>query len=205
MSASERDVDRAVDILRTGGIVCMPTETTYGLAVDIDNPAALRALAQLKQRPADAPFGLVLGERGHIHQLTALWPPLAEDMARACWPGALTLVVPARPELPGELIGPGGGVGVRLSSHRVPTALAAALGRAITATSANPSGAPAACDIARARAYFGDAVHYLDGGPATPAASTVVAIEDQGDGQARARLLRAGPVDVARWLAPASS
>jgi L-threonylcarbamoyladenylate synthase len=103
------------------------------------------------------------------------------------------LVVPAAPGIAATLVGPGGGVGVRISSHPVPVALARALGRPITATSANPGGSPAACDVASARAYFGDRVMYLDGGP-TPghSASTVIAISELGD----MTLLRPGPIAI---------
>ncbi|WP_428261982.1 L-threonylcarbamoyladenylate synthase [Haliangium sp.] len=188
---------QATAVLRAGGVVCTPTETTYGLAADTRNPAAIEALVVLKGRDPQAPFGLIVADRAQARALTRVWPEPAEAMARAHWPGPLTLVVPARPKLPAALVGPDGGVGVRISSHPVPVALARALGAAITATSANPAGAPPALDVTAARAYFGDAVYYIDGGPApAQAASTVVTIDDHG----QVRLLRAGPVDVSAWL-----
>jgi L-threonylcarbamoyladenylate synthase len=125
--------------------------------------------------------------------LARIWPAAAGELAARFWPGPLTLVVPAAPGLAEEIVGPGGGVGVRVSSHAVPVALARALGRPITATSANPGGKPPAMDVARARAYFGDRVIYLDSGPAPgERPSTVVAIA--GDGTTR--VLRPGPVDM---------
>lgn len=194
---SEHVIAQAVDVLRAGGIVCMPTETTYGLAVDIHNQAALDALVARKGRDPRAPFGLVVADADQARSLARIWPAAADAMARACWPGPLTLVVPARSDLPAELVGVDGGVGMRVSSHPVPVALARALGRPITATSANPSGMPAALDVASARAYFGDTLHYIDGGPApAPSASTVVAI----DGHGHVRVLRPGPIDVSAWL-----
>jgi L-threonylcarbamoyladenylate synthase len=187
----------AVVILRAGGIVCMPTETTYGLAVDIENRAALDALVAGKGRDPRAPFGLVIADGAQARGLVRVWPATAEALARAFWPGPLTLVLPARPGLPAELVGPDGGVGMRVSSHPVPTALARGLGRAITATSANRSGMPPALDVASARAYFGDAVYYIDGGAApAPSASTVAAVDEHG----HVRVLRPGPIDVEAWL-----
>jgi L-threonylcarbamoyladenylate synthase len=196
-------IAQAVDILRAGGIVCMPTETTYGLAVDIRSRAALDALVARKGRDPRSPFGLVVADQAQAAALARVWPRTAEALARAFWPGPLTLVIPARPELPAELVGPDGGVGMRLSSHPVPTALAAALGGPITATSANPSGQPPALDVASARAYFGDSLCYIDGGAAAaPSASTVVAVDEHG----RVRVLRPGPIDVSAWVTePAAS
>lgn len=195
---NEQVIAQAVDVLRAGGIVCMPTETTYGLAVDIRDPAALDALVARKGRDPRAPFGLVVADADQARSLARIWPAAADAMARACWPGPLTLVVPARPDLPTELVGIDGGVGMRVSSHPIPVALARALGAPITATSANPSGMPPALDVTGARAYFGDALHYIDGGPApAPSASTVVAIDEHG----HVRVLRPGPIDVSAWLA----
>jgi tRNA A37 threonylcarbamoyladenosine synthetase subunit TsaC/SUA5/YrdC len=80
-----------------------------------------------------------------------------------------------------------------VSSHPLARALAAGLGAPITATSANPAGAAPALDVAEARAYFGDRVAvYLDGGRATPGASTVVAVDAGG----ALRVLRPGPIEV---------
>lgn len=196
------EIARAVEVLRAGGIVCMPTETTYGLAVDSRDRAALDALVRCKGRDPRVPFGLVIADAGQARTLVKAWPPAADAMARAFWPGPLTLVIPARPGLRAELVGPDGGVGMRVSSHPVPTALARALGAPITATSANPAGRPAALDCASARAYFGDSLYYIDGGAAAaPLASTVVAVDEHG----HVRVLRQGPIDVSAWVTgPAS-
>ena len=202
MTVSQAAITDAVARLEAGAIVCLPTETTYGLAVDIGNRAALEALSVLKERAPESPFGLIAGDVEQAVKLAAVWPPLAGKLAERYWPGPLTVVVPAAAGLAAEIVGPpaldnwgsaSGGVGVRVSSHPVARALAHGLGRAITATSANPKGKPPALDIATARAYFGDAVWYLDDGPA-PAepASTVVAIAVDG----RARVLRPGPIEL---------
>ncbi|HUH03618.1 MAG TPA: L-threonylcarbamoyladenylate synthase [Kofleriaceae bacterium] len=180
--------------LDRGELVCIPTETTYGLAARIDRPAALAALVTLKGRDPSAPFGLIAGDAQAARTLAASWPAVTDELATEHWPGPLTLVVPARPGLPAELIGPGGGVGVRVSSHPWALALARAAGVPLTATSANPSGAPPALEVAQARAYFGDRVAiYLDAGPSRDtAASTVAAIGADGS----ITVLRPGPVRV---------
>lgn len=195
-ASMQASLARAVAVLSAGGLVCMPTETTYGLAADIRNRIALEALVALKGRDPDAPFGLIAADVAQARLLARIWPPRAERLANAHWPGPLTLVVPAASGLPPEIVGPGGGVGVRVSNHPIPLALARAMGSPITATSANPSGMPAALDIDQARAYFGDLVAYIDGGAApAQAGSTVVAIVPDGQ-EGRMSVLRVGLIDV---------
>lgn len=201
MTVLPADIAAAVAVLEAGGVVCFPTETTYGLAVDAANRAALAALTGLKGRVPDSPFGLIAGDAGGARALAATWPRLAGILAERHWPGPLTLVVPAASELADEItgrpamdrFGSDRGVGVRVSSHPVAHVLARHLGRAITATSANPSGHPSARDVATARAYFAGSVTYLDDGPSPgERPSTVLAIAADG----RSRLLRPGPIDI---------
>jgi L-threonylcarbamoyladenylate synthase len=184
----------ALAALLRGEVVCLPTESSYGLAADARSAAALARITALKGgRPADSPFPLVVADADAARDLAAVWPDAAERLARRHWPGPLTLVVPARPELAPEVVGPGGGVGVRVSSHPLARALAAALGGAITATSANRSGQPPASTVEQARAVFGDDIaFYLDGGDCTGTPSTVVAIDEGGS----LRVVRPGPIVV---------
>jgi len=187
-------VDEAVAALRRGELVCFPTETTYGLAADIDQPAALERLVRLKGRDLDAPFGLIVADQEQAMALARAWPSQASSLAARHWPGPLTMVVPARGDLPPEIVGAKGGVGVRVSSHPLAAALAQGLGRPITATSANPSGAEPALSAAAARAYFGAGVAvYLDDGPSNAAtASTLVEIGEDG----QVRVLRRGEIPL---------
>lgn len=176
------EIEPAARVVRAGGIVCFPTETMYGLAVDIRDSTALGRLVAVKGRDPNAPFGLIVRDSDSAKTLAAVWPEAADRLARAHWPGPLTLVVPAADHLPPELVGPGGGVGMRVSSHPWAAALASAVGGVITATSANRSGSPAALDADQARAYFGDQVDlYIDLGPAaSDVPSTVVEIDRAG-------------------------
>ncbi len=206
-AVSDEHVARAVAQLRDGGLVCIPTETTYGIAADIRDPSALAALVALKGRDPRAPFALIAADLEQARSVARDWPALADELAKRYWPGPLTLVVPARAGLPSALLGLGGGVGVRVPSHPAPAALARALGGPITATSANPAGLPPALDVATARRYFGDALLYLDCGPATHvSASTVAAVGVAEPGPASdaphpLRVLRPGPVDLSEYLA----
>lgn len=186
-------LEAAAAALAAGAIVCVPTESTYGLAVDPRAREALARLAELKGRDPSSPFPLIAADEEQARSMASSWPPEAERLARSYWPGPLTLVVPARSELPPEIVGPAGGVGVRVSAHAWPRELARILGAPITATSANPSGQTPASEPAAARAYFGDRVGlYLDGGPCRGTVSTVVQLGAGGQFE----VLRRGAVAV---------
>jgi L-threonylcarbamoyladenylate synthase len=178
MPIDRAELDRAVGVLARGGIVAFPTETFYGLAVDALSDEGVARLVRVKGRVASKAIACIVGDLEQRTQLCSAWPEAAERLARRFWPGPLTLVLPARPELPPPLR-PDGFVGLRLSSHEVARALALGLGRPITATSANPAGAPEvtrAADIAPALRDQLDLV--VDGGETRGGkGSTVVRID----------------------------
>lgn len=185
-----REIELAAAALARGEVVCLPTESSYGLAADLRTAGVARITAMKGGRPAHSPFPLVAGDAATARALARVWPDAAERLAARHWPGPLTLVVPARDGLPPEVIGPDGGVGVRVSSHPLAAALARAVGAPITATSANRSGQPPATTLAEARAAFGDEVAvYLDGGVCAGTPSTVVAVDESG-----LRIIRPGAV-----------
>lgn len=188
-------IEQAALVLALGRVVCLPTESTYGLAVDIRSLDGLIRLDALKQaRPSDAPYPLIAPDLDAARALARIWPEAADELAARYWPGPLTLVVPARAHLPAGLVGPEGGVGVRVSSHPIAAELARHIGGVITATSANRSSAPPATRVSEARAIFGDEIGcYLDGGICDRTPSTVVAVDHMG----RLRLLRRGAIDLA--------
>ncbi len=135
-------------------------------------------------------------------ELAASVPAVARRFAEAFWPGPLTIVMPARRGIPKELVGRDGGVGVRVPAHHVARELSAALGRPLTATSANRSGAAPAETLAETRAAFGTKVKvYLEGGIlAVTAPSTVVAV--RGDAW---KVIREGAVAERELAAVAAS
>jgi L-threonylcarbamoyladenylate synthase len=123
--------------------------------------------------------------------LAADVPQLAEQLIAVFWPGPLTIVLPARKNIPRPLVNTRGGVGVRLSSEPIATALVRALGRPLTATSANPSGQAPARTVEEAKNYFaGQIAIFIDGGELTSrtASSVVEIIGDQ------LKIIRAGEV-----------
>jgi len=188
----------AVAALTAGGLIVYPTETFYGVGARALDAAAVRRVAALKERLGDAgaakPIALIAADQAMAMRLVTRVPSAARALMDRFWPGPLTLVLPARDDLPVELAAGTGRVGIRASSHPLARALAAAVDQPITATSANRAGAPPACDVASARGALGDAVDvYLDGGVlAGGSGSTVLLVDDD-----VARVIRAGAISIA--------
>jgi L-threonylcarbamoyladenylate synthase len=178
----DQAIARAVTALREGCIVLYPTETFYGLAVDPFSVAAMERLFAVKGRDAAKTVALIAHDHASAFALASAVPTISHTLANRFWPGPLTLVLPARNGLHDWLIGPNGGVGVRVSPNPIALALATGFGRPITATSANLTSEPPATTLASARAAFGDRVDvYLDGGNLTATMpSTVVACDHDG-------------------------
>jgi L-threonylcarbamoyladenylate synthase len=184
----------AAEVLRSGGIVALPTDTVYGIAVALDTAGGIEALFAAKQRPPDKGIMLLLADADQAPEI-GQWPPAAAALAAAFWPGGLTVIVPQRPDvpLPEALTGGAATIGLRVPDHPAPRALAAAVGP-IPTTSANVSGVAEASDAAGIVDQLGDAVELvLDGGPAHGGpASTVVDCTVEPP-----RILRIGAVPVA--------
>jgi len=179
------ELHRAVASLRRGGVVLYPTETVYGFGCDVRDGAACARVRALKGVPADRPLIALVRDLAQAAGMVHLTPD-AERLARAHWPGALTLVLPGRE---------GGTVALRASSHPVPQALIDGLGGAITSTSANRAGEPPPRRAADA-SWVGEAGPdvSLDAGPTSGAVGSTI-VDCCGP---RPRLLRRGdlPVDA---------
>ena len=134
-------IARAVEVVRGGGVVCFPTRCLYGLGADAFNPAAVERVFEIKQRPAALPLLVLISRPDQLADLAAMVPAVARLLMERFWPGRLTLVLEARPEIAPRLTAGTGRIGVRLAAHPVARALVEALGGPITGTSANPSGA----------------------------------------------------------------
>jgi L-threonylcarbamoyladenylate synthase len=191
-------IAQAVTVLREGRIVVYPTETFYGLAADPFSSLAMERLFAMKGREASKTVALIAHDRASALALASVVPAIARRLAARFWPGPLTLVLPARSGLHDCLIGPDGGVGVRVSPHPIALALVTGFGRPITATSANLAGQSPTTTLASARGAFGDSVSvYLDGGELTaPTPSTVIACDQSGW-----RIIRPGAISEAQIIA----
>jgi tRNA threonylcarbamoyl adenosine modification protein (Sua5/YciO/YrdC/YwlC family) len=166
----------AVEVLRGGGIVALPTDTVYGIAVAISTPGGLERLFEVKRRAPDRAIMLLLDDATQAAR-AGLMTPAAAALAAAAWPGGLSVVVPQRTDVrwPSVLTGGASTIGLRVPDHPAPRALARGAGPLPT-TSANVSGLPEASDAEGIVDQLGDAIDLvLDGGPAPGGpASTVV-------------------------------
>jgi L-threonylcarbamoyladenylate synthase len=189
-------VAQAGSRVRTGELIIYPTDTLYALggrALDAEAAAKVR---NAKGRDQRKPLPLVAADAGQARRLCAAWPATADRLATRFWPGPLTLVLPARAEVPVEVTAGTGTVAVRVPGSALTRRLCEAAGGAIVSTSANRSGAPAPLTCAEAVAGVGAfAALALDGGPGQPRSSTIVDL--RGDFP---RLLREGPVPWADVL-----
>jgi L-threonylcarbamoyladenylate synthase len=157
----------AIEALRAGGVVALPTDTVYGIAVALDVPGGIERLFEVKRRPLDRHIVLLLDAASQAATIGVMGPA-ASALADAFWPGGLTVVVPQRPDvlLPAALTGGAPTIGLRVPAHDAPRALARAVGPLPT-TSANVSGLPEARNAGEILAQLGDALELiLDGGPA---------------------------------------
>jgi L-threonylcarbamoyladenylate synthase len=172
----------AIAALRAGGVIALPTDTVYGIAVALGTPGGIEQLFAAKSRPPDKAIALLVSDVDQAAEIGEL-SVAATALAGEFWPGGLTLVVPRRTDRPlpaaltGGLLAPGeiATIGLRVPGHATPRALAAALGPLPT-TSANRSGEPEARDADEIEAILGDAIDLIiDGGPSAGGlASTVV-------------------------------
>ncbi|HET7009094.1 MAG TPA: L-threonylcarbamoyladenylate synthase [Candidatus Binatia bacterium] len=185
------DLTAALTALKRGEVIVFPTETLYGLGADALNFTAVEKVFQLKGRDADNPFPVLVADRTMLNSLVAEITPLAELLITRFWPGPLTLVLPARPDIPQPLVNRQGGIGVRLSSQPIATELVRLLRRPLTATSANLSGQPGAHTVAEAKIYFAENISvYLDGGELQSSTGSTVAAIDKN----KLNIIRAGDI-----------
>ena len=166
--------DTVVHVLRQGGVVCIPTDTAYGLAVDPGNRRAVERLFDLKGRPHDKPIPMLVDS---VEMMETVARPTSgfERIAARFWPGPLTLVVGARESLSERITSGTAPVGVRWPNAEFPLRVMAACGHPLTATSANRSGKPIARTVDEAAAQLGpdlDAV--VDAGPLRAVAPSTV-------------------------------
>jgi len=181
---------RAVDVLRQGGVVAVPTDTVYGLVAVAADRAAVDRVYEIKTRDPAQPLPLFVAsaeQAGLIAELNAA----ARALAAKFWPGALTIVVPKRPAYETRAVAGGDSVGVRVPADPFLREAASQLGP-LTGTSANLAGRDECRTATDVRAQLGDAIDLIVDAPvaATGMPSTVVDCTDP----SRVRILREGAV-----------
>jgi L-threonylcarbamoyladenylate synthase len=190
------DVERAGEVLRSGGVVAYATDTLYGLAVDPCSHAAVARLFAVKDRQPGHAVPLIAADLHQAEQV-AIFDHVARRLAAAFWPGPLSLVLDARPGLDEAVLADDRSIAVRVPDSAVARALASRFGGCITSTSANLSGRPPTAvpdDVARELAGRLDLL--LDTGPAPGGAPSTI-VDARGGS---VRLVRAGAIAWDRVL-----
>jgi L-threonylcarbamoyladenylate synthase len=184
-------IGEAIAALRRGEVIGLPTETVYGLAADAGNAAAVRRIFELKGRPADHPLIVHIAGAQQLREFARGVPEAADKLARAFWPGPLTLILPRAPSVPEVVTGGQDSVGLRCPRHPLALQLLREFGGGLAAPSANRFGRISPTSAAHVRAEFGAAVPIvLDGGDsAVGIESTIVDLS-----AGRPRILRPGQV-----------
>lgn len=198
MCAVRVQLDEAVARLRAGQLVAMPTETVYGLAADARNDAALRRIFALKGRPLTNPLIVHLAAAADASRWAAQVPPAARALMAAFWPGPLTLVLPARPEVSRLVTAGGDSVALRVPAHPLARELLQRFGDALCAPSANRSGYVSPTSAAHVLAdYAQDDLAVLDGGECARGIESTI-VRPAGD---TLEILRPGAVSPAQLRA----
>ena len=169
-------------MLETGGIVAYPTEGVFGLGCDPANDAALKRILKIKQR--DAAKGLIIAA-SEIQQLSPYVEPfseIVESRISPTWPGPVTWIVAARPQISNILTGGRNTLAVRVSKHPVISTLCSSFGHAIVSTSANLAGDPPCLTAAETQLRLGELVdHVIDADIGNNKGATIIMDAQSGE------------------------
>lgn len=171
----------AVAELNADHVVAYPTETLYGLAVDVTSDRAVKHLYDLKRRDYGLPVAILVADMAMLQDYVTSISEPTRNLIKQFWPGPLTILFKAGDKIAKGLMTNTGKIGIRISSHPVATALVRTFGKPITTTSANLSGYPPSLQVKHVQKYFSDKIDcIIDGGECQPSqGSTVVDVEDE--------------------------
>lgn len=170
----------AARLLREGAVVVLPTDTGYGLAASMFQPASVERVFAIKQRDASLRLPLLIPTAADLPLLVREVPPLAWKLIGAFWPGPLSLVLPATDAVPRVIVAGHATVAVRVPNSYACLQVLQFLGEPVTGTSANLSGQPSATTAAEAIRQLGaaiDAIVVDDAALLHPRASTVAELD----------------------------
>lgn len=191
----EAAVKRSAELLRAGQLVALPTETVYGLAANALDAEAVARIFKAKGRPPTNPIIVHVADLEMARRCVAQWTPMAGKLAKAFWPGPLTLVLAKSAEIPEIVTAGGPTVGVRWPSHPFIQAVIRACGFPLAAPSANPSNQISPTSVQHVQDHL-DIPLVVDGGPSHIGIESTVLDLDS----ATPRLLRPGMIHAEALL-----
>ena len=176
VTPTDAQIERAIRILRSGGLVAFPTETVYGLGADASNAAAVARIFEAKGRPASHPLIVHLSGAHALPDWARDVPEIALRLAERFWPGPLTMILARAPGVLQAVTGGQDSIGLRVPSHPVAMALLQGFGGGIAAPSANRFGRVSATTAQHVRDELGERVDLILDGGACPVGieSTIV-------------------------------
>ena len=186
-------LEQAGALLRAGEVVGIPTETVYGLAANALDPMAVARIFEAKGRPQDNPLIVHIADLESVKDIATEFPPEAQALAEAYWPGPMTIILPKQDRIPMVTSGGLNTVGIRFPSHPMAQAIIRAAGVPLAAPSANTSGRPSTTTAQHVMEDLnGKIAAVVDGGPCSVGVeSTVVSLCGE-----RPRLLRPGGISL---------
>jgi len=184
-------LSRALEILRSGGLVAFPTDTVYGLGALAFNQQAIESIYRAKDRPIEKAIPILLGDVTDLDQVADSVPALARRLAARFWPGPLTVVVPKRVDLP-PAVSATSTVGVRIPDHEAARALLRLAGP-LAVTSANLSGRQSPRTTGEVILQLGGRIPLILDGGETPGGISSTVVDVTGPEPV---ILRAGPVTL---------
>lgn len=192
------ELEGAVRLLREGGVAAIPTDTLYGLAADAFNSVAIERVFAIKERPEGMALPVLLADMEQLSLVAREMPEPARVLAEAYWPGPLTMIVRRAEGLPQRLTAGQATLAARVPAHPVPRELARRLGRPITGTSANISGAPDPQSLDELRRQVGGRVDCVVSAGPVPAGTASTIVDLTGD---IPKLIREGAIPFAEVAA----
>jgi len=193
-AADDRALVDAARIINEGGVIAFPTDTVYGLACDLFNRAAVERIYAIKGRPAHLPLIAMFSYAEQWPLVAASAPESARRYMERFWPGPLTIIVPAREDIPKIVLGNGMTIGMRIPNCFAARRLLFLADIPLATTSANRSRHTPACTASEVAQQLGDAVDLiLDAGPCPGAVpSTIIDCADDPP-----KIIREGPITAA--------
>ncbi len=192
-AAGSRGTEKAVQVLRSGGVVAFPTDTLYGLGADVFCIPAVERVFTIKERPVGMPMPVLIASPDDLSRVAIEVPDLAFELAARFWPGALTIILKRSQDVPDLVSGGRDTLGIRMPNHTIALSMIEGFGGPVTGTSANISGGDNPSSWQEVSQALGDRVdHVVEEGPVpSGTASTVLDLTIEPP-----TLVRAGDLDI---------